>query len=152
MLTFFLFQCFAGQHRRCSASIQTGKELSSNTPRKKKLRKIINTQKQRLKRLRSINLKKQQRRMSVKQATSIMETILPKKIVRFVESQIDLYSKVKLWFQHQPQVITVKNYIYTFGISSSLLLYVIDWIMSFRQKMAEDTAVKQSHLLCLCIT
>jgi cell division protein FtsL len=80
------------QHESRSSCNQTSNLLSSNTPRKNKLRKIINTQKQRLKRLRSINQKKQQKRMAIEQAISI----LPAKIVRFVESQIDLHStKVK---------------------------------------------------------
>jgi cell division protein FtsL len=53
------------QHESRSSCSQTSNLLSSNTPRKKKLRKIINTQKQRLKRLRSINQKKQQKRMAI---------------------------------------------------------------------------------------
>jgi hypothetical protein len=50
------------------------------------MRKIINTQKQKNKRLNyKLNMKNQNKTFSVKQAIKILETVLPSKIAKFVE-------------------------------------------------------------------
>ena len=83
-------------NNRNSCCSQTSKLLSADTPRRQKLRKIINTQKQKAKRLRhKLKLKKKNRSIPSEEAIKILETMLPPKVVTFVESQIDLNSKKK---------------------------------------------------------
>ncbi len=111
--------------------------------------------------------------MPVEQAISVLGTILPAKIVRFVESQIDLHStKVK-----KCNILHFTRFVHGFGMKVEIyriylhlvlnkILYSQNfltvysevvfcftlrncWLIMFfflREKMVENTAMRQSHV------
>ena len=90
MLTLLILE----QSHSHSSSCQTSSSLSNHTPRKIRLRKTINRKDQQIYRLKNrINLKKQHKNHTKKEALKILKKVLPAHIIRFIESQIDLHSK-----------------------------------------------------------
>ena len=86
---------FAGCNKSSkSRYCQTNASISSNTPRKKRMRQTINRKNQQIHRLRKrINTKKQCKSASQKDALQILKSFLPVHTVKFIESQIHLHSK-----------------------------------------------------------
>ena len=76
------------------AKCQTSKKLSHGTPRKAKLRKVIDGQRKRLKRMReALNMKQKRKPILQKEAMTILRQFLPDNITKFIELQIDLHQK-----------------------------------------------------------
>ena len=92
MLTFHLHNDISPT-LECMKSTQTSPILSQGTPRKRRQKKIIACQIKQLSRLRAkLNKKKMFKKEDKKKIVETLNTLLPERIVNFIEMQIDLHS------------------------------------------------------------
>ena len=86
-----------GHHKtllECTKSTQTSPSLSQGTPRKRRQKKIIACQRKQLSRLRAkVNTEKVFKKKDKKKIVDTLNTLLPERIVNFIEMQIDLHAK-----------------------------------------------------------
>ena len=78
----------------CTKSTQTSPSLSQGTPKKRMQKKIIACQRKQLSRLRAkVNTEKVFKKKDKKKTVDTLNTLLPERIVNFIEMQIDLHAK-----------------------------------------------------------
>jgi hypothetical protein len=92
---------------------QTSSDLSKNTPRKTKQRKVIDSQRKKIRRLEEALKKKKPARQGKKDRT-LQEALdkLPKNLAHFVRMQLELHSKKKKGRRYSPQMKSIAVSLY----------------------------------------
>ena len=92
---------------------QTSSDLSKNTPRKTKQRKVIDSQRKKIHRLEEALKKKKPARQG-KKDTTLQEALdkLPKNLAHFVSMQLELHSKKKKGRRYSPQMKSIAVSLY----------------------------------------